>query len=106
MKSGTCSGPIPYHSRTSSGPISVKPLRACCSRTCTFSVAHWNMSRSPVKISAFPPARSSASASECIRSSASSPEWSSTFQPSASYSPGAFAHCEASPSGIGGRSAW
>ena len=97
---------MPYFSRTSSGPISVKPLRACCISMWTFSVTHWNMSRSPVKISALPPWRSSASASECMRSSASSPSWSSTVQPNDSQNAGACAHWTARPSGIGGRWAW
>ena len=53
MKSGTCSGVMPYRSLTSSGATSSGPRRrARWSSTVTLSLAHWNMSRSPVRISA------------------------------------------------------
>ena len=53
---------------TSSGPS----WRARWSSTVTCWLAHWNMSRSPVRISVWPPAAASAAASACSRSSASS----------------------------------
>ena len=86
------------------GPSFAAPPRG--NRTVTLSLTHWNMSRSPVKRSVSPPASVSSRAKAPRRSSASSVGCAWTVHPKSSYSAGASAHWLASPSGIGGRSAW
>ena len=74
--------------------------------TDTEADTHWYMSRSPVTISARPPASASTAASDPSRSSASTSGEDSTPQPNAENNSGARENCHANASGTGGRSAW